>query len=54
MSDGDFSNRCVGRVSLAKLRTWKSKIVWLGGSRRRPTVVSEPPCRTGKPCRAWT
>ncbi len=47
------NTRC-GRVSLAELRTWNSKIVWLGGSRRRPTVVSELPCRTGKPRRAWT
>ncbi len=31
-----------------------SKIVWLGGSRQRPTVVSESPWRTGKPRRAWT
>ncbi len=54
MSDGGFSNRRVGRVNLAELRTWKSEIVWLGGSRRRLTVVSELPCRTGKPCRAWT
>ncbi len=53
-SDGGFNNCRAGRVSFAEHGTLKGKIVWLGGSRRRLTVVSELPCRTGKPCRAWT
>ncbi len=47
-----FWSGCLADIPLAGVP--KSEIVWLGGSRRRLTVVSETPCRTGKPCRAWT
>ncbi len=39
-SDGGFNNCRAGRVSFAEHGTLKGKIVWLGGSRRRPTVAS--------------
>ncbi len=39
-SDGGFNNCRAGRVSFAEHGTLKGKIVWLGASRRRPTVAS--------------
>ncbi len=39
-SDGGFNNCRAGRVSFAEHGTLKGKIVWLGGSRRCPTVAS--------------
>ncbi len=45
------NTRCVGRVSLAEREDLKGKIVWLGGSRRRPTMASAIAV-SGKPRRA--
>ncbi len=51
-SEGLAVNRQCGWVGLAVPAGWKRKFVCPGGSRRRPTMVSESPCRTGKPRRA--
>ncbi len=49
LADIGFGNHLVGLVSLAERGTWKVRLSGCGGSRRRPTVVSRSPCRTGKP-----
>ncbi len=45
----DWFRGCyVGRVSLVAQQVRKGKVVWPGGSRRRPTGCRCSLCRTGK------